>query len=621
MEQSTILERWTQTLGEATELDGLPLSASYRPAFGGPPAEVPAGGEQFEPLSELGRGGMGVVYRARQRGLEREVALKRLQTDGSGSGSSRCTPEDFVAEAVVTGSLEHPNIVPVYALEADEAGEPALAMKLITGRSWREQLAEEGPELDRDLDILLQVCNAVAFAHSKSITHNDLKPSNVMLGAFGEVLVVDWGLAVDCSAEPTPGSRVRHRSSIRLPCGTPNYIPPELALGEGDRIGPWTDIFLLGAILYEVLTGHPPRQGKSLVEVVVQAADGVAIALDADLPEELRQICLRALAHDPADRFPDVASFQDALRAFLRHRESLVISDAASRDLEALNAEFDGIDPDDEELKLALYDRFCACRFGFKQALRIWPENRAAKDHLQRALEWLIEYELGRGNTQSAGMLLPELPEKNAELAGRVSAERARQAEERAAERAELDALRQQTDPAVGQKERAWFAQTIAILLGGFALLAATAPFPITPALYALSGPLDLLAVLACVWIFRKSLLQRTINGRIASSVILIGVAIVVHRAVMYPLGLAVETAVALEMLLYSLTGAMMALAFDPRFAVAAGSFLVGALAAVAWPAYAWYALAAGSFIGMTALKKAWMQCWTTRAALRLVQA
>ncbi len=606
MDAEKILDRWTEGLGEATDLATLSPDVSYRPTQDPAPAPPLTGAGQFETYEEIGRGGMGVVFRARQLSLEREVALKKLQPAAEGSHrSSRCSPDDFLAEAVVTGRLEHPNIVPVYALELDAEGEATLAMKLITGKSWREVLRDESqPDLQQNLETLLQVCNAVAFAHSRGIAHNDLKPSNVMLGAYGEVLVVDWGLAVDFRAQKTPGSRVRHKSSIRLPCGTPNYIAPELALGDGQAIGPWTDIFLLGAILFELLSGHPPRRGRSLVEVVVQVADGKQIPLEADVPEELKRICLRALQAQPDARYASVEDFAAALRDFLRHRESLLISDQASIELDAINAEFDAAEHDEFEL-LALYDRFCACRFGFKHALQIWPGNEEARGALQRSLEWLIGYELGKGNSQSAAMLLPELPDRNPELAAQVSELRQKQS----LERAEWQKLKRAVDPELGKKQRAQFAQLLAFLFCGFALLGAWSPIKVTPLIYALSGIADVAAVALCLWFFRESLLQRTFNGRIAVSVSLIACGILIHRALMLPLGVPVDKAVAAEILVYFLSTAMMAVAFDIRFLWASGSFLSAAVYAAIWPQHSWFALAVGSFVGITALKKAWCAC------------
>src|SRR6202008_3129827 len=147
------------------------------------------------------------------------------------------------------------------------------------------------------------VGNAVAFAHAKHIVHRDLKPENVMVGAFGEVLVMDWGIAVDVRDTPASDARTRNKATVTAPAGTPSYMPPELAEGRGKDIGPWTDTYLLGAILHELTTGKPPHVGESLLAVLLAASESKPPKFAKSVPPGLAAICKRSLARESSERY------------------------------------------------------------------------------------------------------------------------------------------------------------------------------------------------------------------------------------------------------------------------------------------------------------------------------
>ena len=193
---------------------------------------------------------MGVVYRADQESLGREVAIKTLLA----SSAKRRSLKRFVSEAQLTGLLDHPNIVPVYDLELTGEGELHLAMKLLAGIEWKHLLH---PETDQErtraaeyattdhIKILITVCNAMAFAHERGIAHCDLKPENVMIGEFGEVFVMDWGIAVDITPldqRNSSNAPVEHHTEVSVPRGTPRYMPPELARGDGAQLNATPDV-------------------------------------------------------------------------------------------------------------------------------------------------------------------------------------------------------------------------------------------------------------------------------------------------------------------------------------------------------------------------------------------
>jgi len=390
----------------------------------------------------LGRGGMGVVYRAQQNVLGRVIALKCA----SEAALREADPEaagKFVAEALVTAHIEHPNVVPVYDLAATRARGLALAMKLHEGVAWSALLhprtaaeRERAREWDREdhIEVLLAVANAVSFAHSKSIVHCDLKPANVLVGGFGEVLVIDWGLALDVRPEPAPDAVAPHRSTLRTPCGTPAYMPPELALGQGERVGPPTDVYLLGAILFEIATGRAPHRAPTFLESVVRAAEGRGAPFrdeDAGVESGLRAVIERAMAASPADRFPTVADFQRALRDYLKHRESTLLSDEAAARLAECRREAAALAGDASHS--ALYAAFAETVAAFAQALRLWPDNAAAREG-ERAAR--LAYARTAARFGDLGLAAAQLAEagddpETAALAAEVAAARRRREQAR----------------------------------------------------------------------------------------------------------------------------------------------------------------------------------------------
>jgi serine/threonine protein kinase len=247
--------------------------------LGTPKGETPARAAQIEILDVIGEGGMGTIYRARQVSLEREVALKRIKPHLE---MRQDVVDMFLGEAHATGALDHPNIVPVYELGRDDKGQAFYSMKLVHGTPWNKLLHPETDEQRvradamsvRDhLDILLKVSDAIGFAHSRGVIHRDLKPENVMVGEFGEVLVMDWGLAATAEPGLPATRRLPDVTKVSVACGTPSYMPPEMALGEGFRTCPASDVYLLGAILFEILFGKPPHQGETVWAVLLAASE------------------------------------------------------------------------------------------------------------------------------------------------------------------------------------------------------------------------------------------------------------------------------------------------------------------------------------------------------------
>jgi serine/threonine protein kinase/WD40 repeat protein len=335
----------------------------------------------FEIIEQIAEGGMGCIFRAIQSNLRRDVAIKVCQPNGGKAGSRA----QFLSEAQVTAWLDHPNIVPAHQLIERPDGEVQLAMKLVGGRSWEQLLKTDQPWIHEDhikghLDILVSICHAVAFAHSKGIAHLDLKPDNVMIGDFGEVLVLDWGLAVELTgAKSRAAARALLKSDFNKPSGTPRYMAPELARGAGDEIGAWTDCYLLGGMLYKILTGKAPNRGKTLLKTLLNAIEETIADIPENISSELAEIAKKALSKPILERFQTALEFQEAIQGYLTHRQSLILSSSAQETLDLTGS---SVDQESSELYKHLGRAFA----GFEQALELWSDNKAAMEGKRQAI-------------------------------------------------------------------------------------------------------------------------------------------------------------------------------------------------------------------------------------------
>jgi tRNA A-37 threonylcarbamoyl transferase component Bud32 len=282
---------------------------------------------RYKPVQFHAQGALGEVLVAKDEELNRSVALKRIQEQYAHDPASR---RRFLREAEVTGRLEHPGVVPVYGLGRDGEGRLCYAMRFIQGESLKEAIqrfhAAEKPGRDLGerrlalrqlLTSFVTVCKTMAYAHSRGVIHRDLKPANIMLGKYGETLVVDWGLARhfdrDERARSAGEESIQPRqvdsdseTQIGQMVGTPAYCSPEQAAGQWALVGPASDIFSLGAVLYSLLTNRLPYQGSAVGEVIAQASKGVVIPprhRKKDVPRSLEAICLKAMAQQRQERY------------------------------------------------------------------------------------------------------------------------------------------------------------------------------------------------------------------------------------------------------------------------------------------------------------------------------
>ena len=301
-----------------------------------PPLDAPrtvtpeTSGRYGPPDIELGRGGVGRVVLVHDRHLERDVARKELLPNANYSTVTR-----FLREARVTAGLEHPSIVPVHEVGETDEGTLYYTMKRIRGRSLREALvAAQGlPGRLALLGSFVSACQAIAYAHARGVVHRDLKPENIMLGEFGETLVVDWGLAkvVGHADERGPemaadieamGRATKGQTLMGTTLGTPAYMSPEQACGEVDAVDARSDVWSLGAVLYEILAGKPPVDGESALSIVAEVRAG-RVDVDPNIPgapPELQAIVRKGLSIDPAGRYPNAKGLADDIVAWQQGR-------------------------------------------------------------------------------------------------------------------------------------------------------------------------------------------------------------------------------------------------------------------------------------------------------------
>jgi serine/threonine-protein kinase len=290
--------------------------------------------EKFLEREVIGRGGSSVVIRAFDSDILRNVAIKLLVSE---PGDDAADGERFVEEARINGQLEHPGIVPVYEFGLQPNGRRFLCMKLLEGETLEDALSRAGParlEPDRLADFLqvfVKVCDAVSFAHSRGVVHRDLKPANIMISDFGQVYVLDWGIAQLLPTRAQATRRVRlsedetkeREQNQGVLIGTPCYMAPEQLRGQQATLDERTDVFALGATLYQMLTGLPPLTSEIIRAIWMRQPPAAItppeqIVSGSLVPAELARIAMRALSYEPAERHRSVLELKRDIEAFQR---------------------------------------------------------------------------------------------------------------------------------------------------------------------------------------------------------------------------------------------------------------------------------------------------------------
>jgi serine/threonine-protein kinase len=479
----------------------------------------------------------------------------------------------------VTGHLEHPNIVPVHAVGVDEHGQPVIVMKRVEGVSWRELLRDDDHpgwqrrEPDRSarlvwhLQVLAQLCNAIAFAHSRGFVHRDMKPGNVLVGEFGEVYLIDWGVAVASGVA----------SADRRVIGTPAYMAPEMVRG-----GPFderTDVYLLGATLHEILTGEVRHPGGDLAAAQAHALASRPYPYGDEVPDELADLANRATAADPGARPPGALAFRQALLDHLRHRGSMWLSDDVDRTMAEVEAALDlgGSDPVDGAIQ--------ECRLGYRVALREWPENPGARRGLERCAVATVRLEIARRNGPAARAALDAMDDPPDDLRRAVTDLEAALSAERT-ERERLVHIAHDVDPTIGARARVAMVLILLLASTGASIVATHlhATGQLTPGrLIAFPAGVAVVTLLVVIAFWRRIRVNAFSRRMVAWFCVLIGSAVMM-RAAGQGLGVSVTTQYVLDEVLITATIAVGAVFSFPWLWACAAFSATGGIVGFFWP-------------------------------------
>jgi serine/threonine-protein kinase len=531
----------------------------------------------------IGEGGMGVVHAAVQRSLGRDVAVKTLRRDQQ---MQEPAVNGLLREALVTGSLEHPNIVPVYDVGLDGRGAPLLVLKRISGISWHDLLADPSAvtrrfgasdALEWHLRTFMQVCSAIHFAHRRGIIHRDIKPANVMLGEFGEVYVLDWGIAVALTDDGS--DRFPLASEAIGLAGTPKYMAPEMFLG--DPADQRTDVYLLGATLYELVAGEPPHRGTTYSAILAELREPPPCPESA--PAELSGIWCRAMSVVRDDRFATAEDLRLAVQGFLDHRGSTRLASGAAAAFAELKRELASADPAQPKARETLYNHFGECQFGFRQALEEWPENEVARHGLHDAIVRMANYEIDNADHRAARLLLAKLEPPDEALVERVAALERHAL--RSAERVEaLERLGREMDPNAGRRGRAVLLVVLAFLWVAVPLVVSRfdAANPDYASLFPVPALMFVVVVVGAI-LTRRSMVQSSMNRAIvgASALAFFG-QMAVHVG-SWLAKVPPDESQRLVLLVWFFIAATMAIAVLPRLGIAAAGYLLAYFATSRW--------------------------------------
>ncbi len=561
----------------------------------------------YELGEPIGAGGMGVVRAARQVAAGRGVAVKALREESR----SEATEVALLQEAWLTAALEHPNVVPVHDVLVDPVRGPLIVLKHLKGTPWSALIADAGTVrerfgaadlLEHNLDVLMQLCRAVHFAHAHQVVHRDIKPDNVMIGEFGEVVLLDWGIAVSLSPDPT--GRLPVASARGGLAGTLAYMAPEMLDPDVGAIGPRTDVYLLGAVLHEIVTGEAPHKKGDKRAIAFSILESRP-QFSANVPLEMQSIVTRAMAREPTDRHESAEALRLELGRYLKSRESMRLVDEALTRFGDLTTLLDMHTPQTLP-KERLFALFGECRFGLQQALASWADNRRARDALIRLLDRMIGHLLATGDAGAAEALVAEHPEPPAALRAEVAAA----VEAQRLERGELERLQRDLDPSIGAGARRFAAVGMGALWTVAPLLANVIDPASTPVVVSYVSPLVLLTVALGVWYAaREQLAETAINRRILVAMLVGFCAHMVHLLVVAAAGLAPKTELPMGMVSFGAIAAVLAYTAEKRLWPSVPLYWLGALGAAASVEHAAYVLSACNLV----LTLYMLAIWTPR--------
>ncbi len=536
----------------------------------------------------IGEGAMGIVRSAVQVSLGRAVAIKSVRRGASVDAVSL-----VLREAWVTGYLEHPGVVPVHDIVSAPDGVPVVVMRKVDGITWEQRrAASDSPDwggavdaIEGDLRILLRVAEIVEFAHAKGVLHRDIKPANVMLGAFGEVYLLDWGLAAALSDEVA--AHLPRADQQRGMAGTVGYAAPEMMGVLDEPLSAASDVYLLGAILYEIICGAAPHTRPTMRQALASIGASPP-PMPPQTPPRIASLCERAMQLHPQSRHQTAAAFRHDVVKLLQSRECdrllLAAQSTLARLVEACAK---------DETRSRIYDLFGECRFAFQAASRSDADDARAKRGLAVAASLLVEYELTR-EPRVALALLDEWRTVEPGLAAKVRAA----AEAEAKELAKLSRVNEDHNPRVGRRTRIGTFIFFGVLWS-ITSLSGDQLGPPTPVRFAIGTALEL-PLIALAYALLTPLRSSRFNRRIVGSVVLV----VIFQVGLYLTGpllnLPLVALRTLQIAIWALMASALTLLVDRRLVAMSAALVAAYIVAVLFPS--WRAVAASaSMLGVAA--------------------
>lgn len=461
----------------------------------------------------LGKGGMGIVTKGTQSYPDRTVAIKKIIK------KSRTYHQLLLHEAQIMGQLEHPNIVPVHQICMNDQNELMVVMKKVHGQTLDARLKELKTESIHDkisvIQILIQVCYALEYAHSKHIVHRDIKCENIMIGKFNEVFLMDWGLAFNIDTMHNAHSGV---------VGTPSYIAPEMLTGLPTDVSFQTDVYLLGATLHHILMNTPRHNKSNVAQALESSIQSVPFDFPSNIPTTFASIVNKACSKEKADRYQSVADFRDSLDEALHHWEAIQVTERAREVFISLQQKIETKAP-----SLELQTLFMKSRSLLESALEMWTGNEQAHNLLQDLLEAMIDHHLNEMELPLARMLYQDIFEPSDTLQQRFH-----QKEREYVELSEAQAIAQEYNPLQSKHGRRTLIVSLvasAVLLISFAgSYSYFVSSKVTTIRLIITGSIVFGASTVGVYVGRHSLLSNKLGVQMARTmVILPGLALFNH--------------------------------------------------------------------------------------------
>jgi serine/threonine protein kinase len=544
--------------------------------------------------STLGSGGMAVILLARQNALMRDVAVKTLRDNDTPAAR-----QSILNEALITGHLEHPGIIPVHMVGRRESGEPLIVMKKVEGVTWSQVIAAPGsvpwsgdrkPKVDLEwhVDVLIQVCRALEFAHSRGIIHRDIKPDNIMIGRYGEVYLLDWGIALGIPPRMPPF--VQNREEVHEIVGTPAYMAPEMVAEHGRNLDEMTDVFLAGATLHHILAGRGPYAGKSTQIAMMNAFDCEPQTYDAAHPLELVGIAKKAMQRAKSERFSGIHLLREALQDYRAHENSRVLLKAAQASL-------------DEQAHNTLNrpERLEQTRALILQSVGVWPNNPDALEVLDQISEELFFQYLGRSDLGSAANALSTISSQRATPLRKKLSE-ARQ--DHAQRHSDVQLILAANSTRVDVRHRLILGGAISLLWIGLALYKGVSRLGLKPDdihVNHLASILPTVGIpLVAAFLARRLFSSNDFNQKVVKYFVAGLGCVALMRLVFWRFDVGAQTATALEFVVYSLIAITFALMVEPRALKASFGILAATVLAIIFPDYQFFFMAFG-YVPLTA--------------------